>query len=73
MIFDSPPDQLLRTADIISLFDPRVPAWHEVVVNNVIDQSLSPKDFTVVDIPVDSANWVAVQKWRDRIATARKA
>jgi hypothetical protein len=72
MIFTNPPEKILRTADIVALYDPNVPGWHEVVVNSVGDQKLSSKDFMVVDIPVDSASGVNVQKWRDRIVSARQ-
>ena len=72
MIFDNPPDKLLRSADLIALFDHNVPGWHEVLLDGTQDARLSPKDFLVVDIPVDSTDAEQVRHWRERIANVRK-
>jgi hypothetical protein len=72
MIFENPPDRLLRAADVIALFDLNVPGWHEMLVNAIGHQPMSPKDFMIVDIPVDSGDSYAIQQWRDRVTAVRK-
>ncbi|OAI53341.1 hypothetical protein AYO47_04920 [Planctomyces sp. SCGC AG-212-M04] len=71
MIVSNPSEQPLKSADAIALFDPQRPDWHEVV----IVAGARPKGgqgFVVLDIPIDSADRVAVQSLKDRIAAARK-
>jgi hypothetical protein len=71
MIFTNPNDGVLKSADIIALFDKAVPDWHEIVVS--VPESREPSTtYLVVDIPVDSTDAVAVQAWRDRIVAARR-
>jgi hypothetical protein len=72
VIYDNPPDKLLRAADLVGLFDPYVPGWHEIVIDAVEKTPMAPRDFMVVDIPVDSTDAVAVQAWRDRVAEVRR-
>jgi hypothetical protein len=71
MIFHNPPDKLLRTADIVALFDPHRPGWHEVVVNLLGVEACTPKDFLVVDIPVNSREPNVVEDWRKRVLEVR--
>ena len=71
MIFLNPSNIVLFAADIIAFFDPNVPGWDEIVINAVEGVRLTARDFTVVDIPVDSTDATAVQVWRDRIAVVR--
>jgi len=73
MIVQNPTDQELRSADIIALFDLSHPGWHEVLVNVLREERMSPRDFLVIDIPVDSANQHDVKRWREHVARLRAA
>jgi hypothetical protein len=67
MIVENPPDKILRVADVVAMFDFNVLSWNEVLVSTLGKRRLSPQDFMVVDIPVDSTDAAAVQEWRDRV------
>jgi hypothetical protein len=69
MIFTNPSDKVLKSADMIALFDEAVPGWHEIVVGLTAEHS--PTTYLVVDIAVDSTDAEAVQAWRNKIAKAR--
>jgi hypothetical protein len=71
MIFPDPTNDVLCAADLIALFDPGVPGWHEVVTSLLKGERHSSTDFLVVDIPVDSTDEPAVRAWKDRITTVR--
>jgi hypothetical protein len=75
MIFENPPDDILRTADTIGMFDRNVPSWHLLVVRPAtVDRNddLLARDYTVVDIPVDSGDSAAIRYWEKRITKARR-
>lgn len=70
MILPNPSDAALKSADAITLFDPKVASWHQVVVY-APSRPNSGSRFTVLDIPVDSTDAAAVRTWHDRIKAAR--
>ena len=72
MIYRDPPSVMLRRADVITLFDPDLPSWNQVVVSFDGEADQHAPDFVVVDIPIDSADERVVQLWRDRIELARR-
>jgi len=63
---------MLRRADVITLYDPGIPGWNQVVISFEGEPARHSPDFVVVDIPVDSADAHLVQSWRDRITLARR-
>lgn len=71
MIHQNPPDELLRSAHRIAFFDPREPAWYALIVDQIPISQYTGKQYSVVDIPVDSSKPDEVQAWRDRIAQVR--
>jgi hypothetical protein len=71
MIYPNPSDEVLHSAHLITLYDPRVPGWNLVVVDVVEQRPHNLPTWNVVDIPVDSANPVAVDRWKNWIARAR--
>ena len=72
MIYRDPPSVMLRRADVITLFDPEIPSWKQVVISFDGEPERHSPDFVVVDIPIDSADDCQVQLWRDRIKLARR-
>ena len=72
MIYPNPSDEVLRSAHLIALFDPRAPAWNLVLLDAVDLGSFRKHVWNVVDIPVDSTNPKDIQQWRDRIAQVRQ-
>ncbi len=71
MIFQDPPDDVLRQADVIAVFDPAVPSWHEIVIALDESRSTGVRDFLVVDIPVDSRDTEATNALREHIRNVR--
>ena len=72
MIHRDPTSTMLRGADVITLFDPQIPGWNQVVISFDGEPERHSPDFVVIDIPVDSANECHVLLWRDRIRLARR-
>jgi hypothetical protein len=68
MIYANPSDEVLRSAHLITLYDPTVPGWNLVVVE---ERSNNVPTWNVVDIPVDSANPDVVDRWKNWIERAR--
>src|SRR6476619_7300134 len=73
MIVPIPTDEQIRSAHVIALFDPQLPEYHLVVVDTLNRTRRTPKELTVVDIPVDSTNSVLVAQWLDQIGKVRQA
>jgi hypothetical protein len=71
MIYPNPSDDVLRSAHLVNLYDPRVPGWNLVIVDVVEGRSDNAPTWNVVDIPVDSTNPDAVERWKNWIARAR--
>jgi hypothetical protein len=71
MIYPNPSDDVLKSAHLITLYDPHVPGWNLVVVDGVEGRSHSSPTWNVVDIPVDSTNPDAIDRWKDWISRAR--
>jgi len=71
MIYPNPSDEVLRSAHLITLYDPSVPDWNLVVVEVVGERPGRVPTWNVVDIPVDSANPDAVDRWKSWIEQAR--
>ena len=72
MIYQNPSDEVLRSAHRISLFDPARPGFHSSEVDEIPVGMYTGKTFLVVDIPVDSTNFDALEFWRKRIQEARR-
>ena len=73
MIFENPTDDTLRAADVIALFDRNYPGWHEIIASTMGTESMSPKEFLIVDIPVNAMDWASIRNWRMRIDFARNS
>jgi hypothetical protein len=71
MIYPNPSDDVLRSAHLITLYDPRAPGWNLVVVDVSQGRSDNVPTWNVVDIPVDSANPDAIDRWKSWIERAR--
>jgi hypothetical protein len=71
MIYHNPPVAVLGRAEVVTLLDPDVPGWKEVVVRRPAGLKTDPGNLAVINIPVDSTDAVLLQTWRDRIASAR--
>ena len=71
MIYHNPPKAVIGQAEVVTLLDPNVPGWKEVVVSRKAGLEVGPKDLDVINIPVDSTDPNVVQQWRDRISEAR--
>jgi hypothetical protein len=71
MIHRNPADSLLRAADRISLIDPSVPGWQQLIVDNIPPAPRSLMMYLVVDIPVCSTDVDVIQAWRERILKTR--
>ena len=71
MIELNPSDEVLRSAHLITLYDPKVPTWNLVVVDNVMWGRLSGICWQIVDVPVDSTDSNALQAIRERIQRVR--
>jgi hypothetical protein len=71
MIVPRPTDEQIRSAQVITLFDPQRPGFFQVVVDNLDRTKSPPKDALVVDIPVDSINFEMMEHWLDWITRAR--
>jgi hypothetical protein len=71
MIFKNPTNQQIQSADVIALFDPENPGWHEVLICPTSAPKTPGHELLVIDIPVNPANWAAVQIWREKINRLR--
>jgi hypothetical protein len=71
MIVSNPSDAALQSADTISLFDPRRPEWHELIVAAGA-RPLHGQGYLVLDIPVDSLDQARIEVLKSRIAAARQ-
>jgi hypothetical protein len=71
MIYPNPSDDVLKSAHLVTLYDPRVPGWNLVIVDAVGGRSHTVPTWNVVDIPVDSSNPDAVDRWKSWISRAR--
>ncbi|QDT56287.1 hypothetical protein Pan44_43400 [Caulifigura coniformis] len=71
MIYQNPSDDVLRSAHLITLYDPRVPGWNLILIDEVDRGTYTGKTWNVVDIAADSTDPAAVQQWRDSIAHIR--
>jgi hypothetical protein len=71
MIYPNPTDEVLHSAHLITLYDPRVPDWNLVIVDAVDERTHQAPTYNVVDIPVDSTNPDAIQRWKESITHAR--
>ena len=72
MIDPDPSDEALRSAHLVTLFDPRAPGWTLVLVDAVDLGSFRKRTWNVVDIPVDSTSPEAIQRWREWVKRARQ-
>ena len=72
MIYPNPSDEVLRSAHLVTLYDPRVPDWTLILADGTRDGVHNGHLWNVVDIPVDSTNTSAVERWRDVVEQARK-
>ena len=73
MIFPKPSEEQIRSAHVITFFDPQRPEYHRVVVDTLDRSERTPIDLLVIDIPVDSTDSVAVCQWLGSIAALRRA
>lgn len=71
MIYPNPSDEVLRSAHLITIYDPRIPEWNLILVDIPDKGTYIGISWNVVDIPVDSTNSAAIQEWRDKIKQAR--
>jgi len=71
MIIPSPSEEVLRSAHLITLFDPQIPEWSQTVCDRVVWGRLSGIKWIVVDIPVDSRNPDSIGFWMDRVKQTR--
>jgi len=83
MVYENPTDEVLSSADFITLFDPRVPGWEKDVLDlwshAIVDfgpeVEITPDLFNPacpVEIPVDSTNPQDVERWFRRINAVLK-
>jgi hypothetical protein len=73
IIYANPSDEVLRSAHLITLYDPRVPEWSLVLANSVELGTFAQHAWSVIDIPVDSTNPAIVHRWRDWVQQARQS
>jgi hypothetical protein len=73
MIFQTPTVGQLRSAHVITFFDPQRPDFHLVLVDTIDRTKRTPLDLLVVDIPIDSTNNDLALHWLDLIAQARQS
>jgi hypothetical protein len=73
MIVPKPTEEQIRSAHIITLFDPQRPQFHRVIVDTVDRSKRTPLDLFVVDIPIDSTNADMIRHWLDVVADARQS
>lgn len=71
MIVPKPSDEQIRSAHVITFFDPQRPGFYQVVVDNLDRTKPPPKDALVLDVPVDSTNFEMLELWMDWILKAR--
>jgi hypothetical protein len=72
MIYHNPPQSVLGQAEVVTLLDPSVPGWKEVIVSRKNGLKAGSGDLAVINIPVDSTDPAVLQKWRDLVSQARK-
>lgn len=71
MIFTNPNEKVLQTADAITLIDKAVKGWKAVIVKMPTKRQPG-RNYLLVEIPVDSKDSAAVQRWNDAVKAARK-
>ena len=71
MVYENPSYEALRSAHLVTLFDPTAPGWSLVLVDAVPIGSFEKHVWNVVDIPVDSKSPESIQRWRDWVQQAR--
>ena len=71
MIHANPSDEVLRSAHLITLYDPLDRGWNLVLIDVVTLGNIEGNVWNVVDIPVDSQSPGAIQRWRHWIQQAR--
>jgi len=71
MIVPKPTEEQIRSAQVITFFDPQRPGYYQVVVDAVDRTKKLPRDLLVVDIPVDSTNADMIQHMLDWIEKVR--
>lgn len=71
MIVPTPTEEQIRSARVITLFDPQRPEFHQSVLDTVDRTKRTPRNLLVVDIPVDSSNPDMLQHMLDWIAAVR--
>jgi len=72
MIVELPSDEILRSADVIELFDPHHPELHDVLVDNAPQIPIPRDDLFVINIPVDFHDAARIDSWKHRVAEARQ-
>jgi hypothetical protein len=72
MIHQNPSDEVLGSAHRISLFDPARPGFHSSEVDEIPVGMYTGRTYLIVEIPVDSTNYDAMEFWRERIREARR-
>jgi hypothetical protein len=71
MIFPKPTEEQIRSAHVITFYDPKRPEFHRVIYDTVDRTKQPPKDLLVVDIPVDSQNGEAIVRLLDWVESIR--
>lgn len=71
MILANPTNQQIFSADVIALFDPTNPGWHEVLVCPSHAPKTPGHELLVIDIPVNPASSDSLNAWRERIRRVR--
>ena len=64
---NDPSAATLQAADMIALYDPDVPGWSEVVVGSWLEALQGLDGFVSIEVPVNSKDPAALQRWRERI------
>ena len=71
MILPIPTVEQLRSAHVLTFFDPQRPDFSFVVVDTLDRTKQTPLELLVIDIPIDSTHPDQSQRWLDLIAEAR--
>jgi hypothetical protein len=71
MIVPKPTDAQIRSAHVITLYDPRLPEFSRVLVSEPASIRQKAKDFVVLDIPVDSTDLAEVERLKQWVASLR--
>jgi hypothetical protein len=71
MIVEKPTEKQIRSAHVITLFDPQRPEYHRVVVDTLDRTQRTPLEVMVIDIPVRSSDPQEIAYWIGAIASVR--